>query len=143
MGQMRLKRRVSDDVREELIDQALEKMRVALKARNPAWEQCSSIIAEFIARTNVNANQLLSNATIHEIGLEVRYADMLYNLGFVTVRALAGTTESELRQIPGIGVNTVEQCRRALRRLNMSFKDEVPNLLSHPPIPSFTEMEDD
>ncbi|XZE45819.1 hypothetical protein SH467x_001076 [Pirellulaceae bacterium SH467] len=140
---MKKKRYVSYAVWEELLDQALEKIRAALRERSPAWERCAAIVAEFIARTAPNANQLLANATIYEIGLDVRFADLLYNLGYVSVRSLAGTTETELRRTPGIGETIVEQCRKVLRTLNMSFRAEVPNLLTHPRLQNAREMGED
>ena len=140
---MKIKRRVSDAIRDASLDQVIEKIRAALRERSPAWERCAAIVAEFIARTAPNANQFLANATIYEIGLEVRYADLLYNPGFVSVRSLAGTTESELRRTPGIGETIVEHCRKVLRTLNMSFRDEVPNLLAHPRLPNARDLEDD
>ncbi|WP_146675573.1 hypothetical protein [Pirellula sp. SH-Sr6A] len=56
--------------------------------------------------------------------MDVRSADLLYNLGYISVQSLAGTTESELRRTPSIGETIVEHCRKVLRTLNMSFRDE-------------------
>ncbi len=47
----------------------------------------------------------------------------LYEAGYLRLEQLTKVSETELKQLHGIGPNTIKQLRRALEALGLSFAD--------------------
>lgn len=121
---MKFRQTVPDSERKQLLKLAMRKIEVILKGDKPSCNHCNAIINEYLAEISKEPEVWLSEATVFELGLTEKAANVLYREGYKTVRSLIGATADELLQVPNFGVAGVARLRNALRSRNLSLRND-------------------
>ncbi len=115
-----------------MLDELFSELREVLLNRNPSLEHVTRRVRRYIAEVCENQEQWVEGATVFDLNLPGRVANILHSRGFVTVRAIIQTSAKELEAEKAIGPRVVEQLRRALRERRLALRGEVVSVFDLP-----------